>query len=434
MPAIWDGPHYLIWDARNLRTLVFEVSSSDEQELCAPTKPLEEVEASRLPPPKWLTAVLVLTNRCNLGCTYCYAEANRHSKANGAEGMTCQQVETILGGCLQRDIDRLYVSFLGGEPTLKPDCLKAAAQFLGEAGVPYSFHITTNGICPDFLQDWLIDSGFDFTVSSDGIPTDHDSQRPTVGGRSSSQRVERFIRRLADRGALFQVRATLTRQNVRNLPLAIEYWASLGVRFVHFELVDLFGRARFDKSPPDLQHYIDNFPDVLETAQNLGVYLVNSAFMKLLTPGTKFCTSTQGHRLHFNPDGSISSCYKVQRGFEGPADFVMGAVTCGRFIMDEPRRESLAERGADYFVECQLCFARSVCGGGCPLHHQLHAPTGHVDTKLCEVKRSLLRQAILQIHDCSIEGQASVLFGSTVYDALVEQKFQSQSKQRRSQL
>jgi radical SAM protein with 4Fe4S-binding SPASM domain len=430
MPAIWDGSRYLVWDGRNFRILVYE--NLPETTIVPPVSKDFSVSQPVLErAPNWLSAVLVLTNRCNLGCTYCYAEANEHVETNGTDGMTTDQVKNILASCLQRGIDRLYVSFIGGEPTLKRDCLQTAVEFLEESSSSYSLHIITNGTSAQLFQDWLIDKRFDFTVSSDGLPGDHDAQRPTLGGQGSSNRVERFISRLVERRALFQVRATITERNVANLPRAIEYWASLGVRFVHFELVDIFGRARFLNGTPDLGRYIDVLSDVIDTAQRLGVYLVNSAFMKLLVPSTAFCTSTRGQRLHFNPDSSVSACYKIQRKAGSPENFVIGDVTRQGMNLDENKRQDLKAFGASYFVECQSCFARTVCGGGCPLHQQLHAPPGHVDQRLCDVKRGILRHAIMQIYECSRKREASILFGSSLYDALVEKKFEPQNSNNR---
>ncbi len=431
MPAIWDGTQYLVWDGRNFRILVFDALP---EKTCEPNASNDRsvFQPSPEPAPDWLSAVLVLTNRCNLGCTYCYAEANEHIETNGGEGMATDQVKNILASCLQRDIDRLYVSFIGGEPTLKRDCLQTAVKFLEDSSSSYSLHIITNGTCAEPFQDWLIDKRFDFTVSSDGLPGDHDAQRPTLGAQGSSHRVERFIIRLVERGALFQVRATITERNIANLPRAVEYWASLGVRFVHFELVDLFGRARFLSAAPDLGRYIDVLPEVIDTAQRMGVYLVNSAFMKLLVPNTAFCTSTRGQRLHFNPDSSVSACYKIQRKAGSPQNFVIGDVTRQGMQLDEDKRHRLKEFGSSYFLECQSCFARTVCGGGCPLHQQLHAPHGHVDQRLCDVKRGILRRAIIQIHECSLKGEVSVLLGSPLYDSLVEKKFEIQDNQNGS--
>ena len=70
--------------------------------------------------------------------------------------------------------------------------------------------------------------------------------------------------------------------------------------------------------------FIKNFKKGLTKADELGMYIINSAYMNIFTPSTYFCTSMNDEKSILNCDGSISKCYKVQYKSEDFKGFLYG--------------------------------------------------------------------------------------------------------------
>ncbi|MGH7253583.1 MAG: radical SAM protein, partial [Nitrospiraceae bacterium] len=150
--------------------------------------PLINEEPLNDPPLRALS--LAVAQKCNLGCTYCYAQQGEFGGM--AKNMPLATVlESV--DLLFRDTtpgERVNLSFLGGEPLMNRRAIHAATaravELSKEKRVPVTFSITTNGtlIKPED-GDFFEEHGFGVTVSLDGPQPVHDLLRPTKGGRGS---------------------------------------------------------------------------------------------------------------------------------------------------------------------------------------------------------------------------------------------------------
>src|SRR6185312_10349005 len=158
---------------------------------------------------------LAIAQKCNLGCTYCYAEGGSFGgiQKNMPDRVAIDAVSRLIDEA--RPGDRVNVAFLGGEPLTNRTALIATTKFAiaraADRGVQASFSITTNGtlVTPDdgaFFER----HGFAVTVSIDGIGEDHDRLRPFKGGRGSFARIAERIRPLLAMQRRMQVSARVT--------------------------------------------------------------------------------------------------------------------------------------------------------------------------------------------------------------------------------
>ncbi len=92
---------------------------------------------------------LAIAQKCNLGCTYCYAQQGEFGDApkNMALETALAAVDLLVGAA--EPGAKLNLAFLGGEPLVNRATLRAAtlrAQEQAERrGATVSFSITTNG-------------------------------------------------------------------------------------------------------------------------------------------------------------------------------------------------------------------------------------------------------------------------------------------------
>ena len=418
LPCVWDGEEYIVFSpyaqkiasishqqldnpsfSKELRNMVFFGESLNE-------KSEEIAEVS-----------LIVTTDCNLNCKYCYAE-----KGNRPLYLQPGFAIRALKEVIKPFTKKIYITFFGGEPTLNIPVLRASIDYVESLGIGSKYHIVTNGVISDEILNFLIDNRFNLTVSMDGLPEINDVQRPMKNGKGSSIFVERTIKRLVKENAHFQVRTTITQFNVNNMIEAFQYWTSLGVKFVHFEPVNIGKRKVFSGFiAPDMEIYLKNVKRALDKADELGIYVINSAYMNLLTPSKYFCTIIGGERFLFTPDGGVSVCYRVQSLNDTLKDFIIGKYNSktDEFEIDTSKLKEFRNIKVDVFEKCKSCFARYVCGSGCPYRN--FTQTGSfqkVDRWMCDAKKELIHDAIIRIYKSSKNGKESVVLGTSIFENL----------------
>ncbi|MEM9505412.1 MAG: radical SAM protein, partial [Cyanobacteria bacterium P01_E01_bin.43] len=164
---------------------------------------------------------LAIAQKCNLGCTYCYAQAGDFGDV--AKSMSWEVAEAAVKRLFEdtQPGDRVNLSFMGGEPLInRPLIYKAtelAMAIAQERQVKVGFGITTNGTLltaadADFFERY----GFAVTVSLDGVGATHDRLRPFKGGGGSYDRILANLEPLLSRARQMSVsaRVTVTPQNL----------------------------------------------------------------------------------------------------------------------------------------------------------------------------------------------------------------------------
>lgn len=418
LPCVWDGEKYIIFSPYAQKIVSVSPQQFDEPLLQDELKDMRFFGKPLNEKPEEIAEIsLIVTTDCNLNCKYCYVE-----KRDKHLYMQPDFAVRALKEVINPSVNKFYITFFGGEPTLNMLVLRASIDYVESLGNEAKYHIVTNGVISDEVLNFLIDNRFNFTVSMDGQHGINDVQRPIKNGKGSSEFVESTIKKLVKKRAHFQVRMTVTKFNVYQMADAMEYWASLGVKFVHFEMVSI-GKQNVDKefSVPAKEIYLENVKRALDKAEKLGVYVINSAYMNLLTPSYYFCTIDGGERFLFTPDGGVSACYKVQNLNNDFQDFIVGRYNGERdkFEIDTLKLKKFRNINVDTFEECQNCFAKYICGSGCPYRN--FTQTGSfkkVDIQMCNIKKELIHDAIIRMYKNARNGKESVVLGTNVFENL----------------
>src|SRR5580704_14781476 len=107
------------------------------------------IDDTPLAPPPLRALSLAIAQKCNLGCTYCYAQQGEFGGAakNMALTEALRAVELLTANA--EPGARLNLAFLGGEPLVNRAVLRAACRRALELaqgrGATITFSITTNG-------------------------------------------------------------------------------------------------------------------------------------------------------------------------------------------------------------------------------------------------------------------------------------------------
>src|SRR5712692_3616528 len=183
---------------------------------------------------------LAIAQKCNLGCTYCYAQQGEFGGA--AKNMSSDTADEAVDLLLAGDAPgaRLNLAFLGGEPLINRSVLQSttrrAATLAERRGVTLTFSITTNGtLLSEADADFFEAFGFAVTVSLDGPQDVHDRLRMYKSGQGSFDRIMQNVRPLLSRQRRMQVsaRVTVTPSNL-GLRRALDTFIDAGFHSVGF--------------------------------------------------------------------------------------------------------------------------------------------------------------------------------------------------------
>lgn len=157
------------------------------------------------------TAVLLLTNDCQLRCRYCYADAGIGPIEELAGPVAEAAVRFVAASARDRGLGGFEVSLHGGgEPTRAWPVLQAAVEAARAQPVPARITMTSNGVWSKAQTRWILANVDAVTVSVDGAPATQDAHRPFASGRGSSPAVLRTLAALDEASFPYALRITAT--------------------------------------------------------------------------------------------------------------------------------------------------------------------------------------------------------------------------------
>lgn len=347
---------------------------------------------------------LYLSNDCQLACSYCFAAPARPLPApvwSGPQGgaiatLSIEQVHsgarTVAAHCRSRGLPFTVVMHGGGEPTrhwaLLQQAVAVTRAVAAAHGLRWWGYIATHGVIPQARARWLAREFDEVGLSCDGPPELQDAQRPTARGTPTSAMVVRTARLLAEEGASFAVRATVTAGNGHRVPeLARWLREELGAAVIRFEPAYL-GAASADAAEVDA--FAAAFWQARQWARSCGV-VVETSGVRIDEVHGPFCNPLR-NVLQLVPGGTASACFiasgtatpgeRALRLAEPPADG-------DGYRPAEPRVIALRQRAMRRHRQCADCFNVCHCTADCPDTCYALADHGSVGGARCQLNRQL---------------------------------------------
>lgn len=140
---------------------------------------------------------LMITERCNMQCTYCYERGNRN---NTPIDMSADQAYSYIRYALgHSDPNKPFaVTFFGGEPLLAYKTIIEILTRLRHLDRNIFYAITTNGtICNSEILNLFAEHSICLTISLDGNEATHDRHRKFCNGKGSYASIMKNIERIA---------------------------------------------------------------------------------------------------------------------------------------------------------------------------------------------------------------------------------------------
>lgn len=327
-----------------------------------------------------ITLYLLISEACNLRCTYCLNGTetyDRRGPAGLSTGIAVRAVETCLAELAPGG--RVEVAFFGGEPLLQWPRVKEiirACEGLRTANPDKRviYHLTSNLTAPPTdLVEWVTRYGIRVLCGIDGPPDIHDRCRTYAGGGPSHERSAAVIRRLVDAGAEVTLRATVTSLNVDRIEEVAAHHDALGAAtslFVPLRPVNSDGQVADERMLPDPRTLIASALGLRRRPSGKACLFPFNDFSATIRPGVRHpvaCGAPHGTTYVVRTNGDVYPCIYLV----GHPRYRLGNVA-GR-LDHEPLARMMAELHVDRREDCAACAWRYACGGGCLVMVQARA-------------------------------------------------------------
>ncbi len=326
------------------------------------------------------TLVVNVTNQCNLSCEYCYeyGEDKIVDTENGkkpkfmSEETARQSVEFMLDASGTNDVARM--TFFGGETLLNLPVLKKTIPYArrrgSEVGKHVEFSLTTNATLLDAdTIEFLAENDIGVTVSIDGPRDMQNRFRVFHDGRGSYDVVLPKIKALLARHTSRPVgaRVTLTSEVLDVVRIFRHLTEEIGFHDVGFapvttspNLPHALGRSGFDQMLAQFRELADDFLEAALANRPHGFTNVRDTLEEIHKGASKAYPCGAGiGLLGVATDGDVALCHR----FAGSDEHKMGTVATG--IDQTQRQDFLEKHHIDHKTDCNVCWARPMCAGGC---------------------------------------------------------------------
>lgn len=347
---------------------------------------------------------LHLAHDCNLRCQYCFASTGGFGgQRKLMEFDTAKQAIDLLVE-LSEGRKNLEVDFFGGEPMLNFDVLKKTVEYARglekEKGKNFRFTVTTNGLTLNEENiEYINREMSNVVLSIDGRKEVNDRLRVRIDGTGSYDSIVPKMQQLVQgRGTKeYYVRGTYTRYN---LDFDKDVLQLFDLGFDQISVEPVVGPETDDYAiqegdiPAIEQSYERLMDELVERRANKKDNFNFFHFMLDLENGPcaikrlKGCGSGNEY-VAVTPDGEIYPCHQ----FVGNPQFIMGDVKNG--LTKPELKQEFADANLFNKPECQTCWAKFFCSGGCNANNYTFSNSMLKPHKLsCELEKTRLECAI----------------------------------------
>ncbi|MDD3875720.1 MAG: radical SAM protein [Bacteroidales bacterium] len=355
-------------------------------------EPLEDL----IKPLRWpsdSTKISILPNyKCNFSCSYCYSAKGRSGKELTKKGLT-----TMLDGFItpeKQGKGELGIFFAGGgEPLLSWPLVKYGLTYAHtltkEYGLKIYFKIITNGgiITDDMIETFLKYKVF-VCVSYEILEDIQNLQR------GHFETVTKNISHMIEKGLIPSVNATITKNNVFLQKEMVETLISRFPKINSINFDPVMDRNAFN-SIEDLKKFYDDFTNQYFVARKIAKAdhrgLNCTIRDKFEGINNRYCPGF----LCLTPEGTISACHKVSSPVEDYFELCnYGDTKNGKIVYNLQKFDTLININVKSYSECENCFAKWHCGGGCLAHRNHFSKDMHF--AVCHFNKNFFKRLLLE--------------------------------------
>lgn len=357
---------------------------------------------------------LHVAHTCNLNCEYCFASQGKY---HGERALMSFEVgKRALDFLVENSGTRhnLEVDFFGGEPLMNWQVVKDLVAYARElektVDKHFRFTLTTNGmLVDDDVIDFANREMDNVVMSLDGRKEINDHFRKTVGNVGSFDiivpKFQKFVK--ARSGKSYYIRGTFTHRNP-DFTKDIQTMLDLGFDELSMEPVVCPPTDKYALTEDDKQIIFKEYEklaDMMIERRKAHKPFTFYHYMLDLEGGPCIYKRISGcgsgtEYLAVTPTGELYPCHQ----FVGNKDYLMGDIWQGVNRLDI--RDKFKQCNAYSRPECENCWARLYCSGGCAAN--AYNATGDINGVYgygCDLFKKRIECAIMLKVDEQLNGE-----------------------------
>ena len=337
--------------------------------------------------------VFLLSNSCNLGCSYCYAQNNRRNDI-----LSLNKIISMIDYVFSvhaNDEKKLEISFLGGgEPTFHWDLLTKVIVYIRKKAALLKLNVRigfpTNGtlLNEDRIR-FLVDNDVHVGLSFDILPEIQNRQRPFAqSNKGTYDTISNNIDLLNKYGVQTRFRTTITPEVVSRMREMVQhsFMRFPYVKKIHFEPAYPLEDDKLLNNDFEAfyEEFIRSFMIAYKTGQSLGIKVNTAATNTLNKIKPRYCKG----ELCVIPSGDIVICHRAS----SKEDIRFSAFNYGKVdetgvYVDLKEFAKIQSKINDIPEKCRRCFSKWHCAGMCISNRMMFSEKHY--NSYCNYVRSL---------------------------------------------
>lgn len=330
---------------------------------------------------------IMLTNKCNLTCSFCYIrEKNQVSPADevGRNIRTCEwfmdQYRKDMGE-IPPDRRRVQINMYGGEPTVAWDSVQALSDWSKTINdVKVKIGLVTNMVLMDEEKiDYCIANQVSISPSIDGCREVEDMFRVRADGTKVSDLVYANAKILTSKIGGRSCRSTFAPETVRYMFDSVRF-VTEELGFVTVNQILAGGVKWSDSDIAIVEEQTGKITDwwlqKMREGKHYSIYYLRNMFKGIWTPVRRrgLCSSGVTH-VAVDTDGNMYPCHRFCNADTLP-EYKMGNIHVEGFGNESLRRKLMAFDLAEHHKDkCSRCIAVNSCMALC-LHEMMLSGNG----------------------------------------------------------
>jgi uncharacterized protein len=317
-----------------------------------------------------VTCEILITNACNLDCSYCIAKNLPGPPMNIDIGE--KAIDLII--YLAEGGKSIEFIFSGGEPLTEYPVLFYLIEYASrrgrENGMQISFVLKTNGtILNSNILDMILKYSINVVVSVDGTQLIHDKHRITSNGKRTHGTVCRNIKRLLENQVNCSASITVHPDTARFVKSSVQWIFNLGIE--NMDIGPAYGTVEWsDSETSALSQSLMDVAIFVREIFNRGRHINISPIEKESEHVGNILSDIWGCRaassnLAFLPNGNISGCSALAMHADKFPKLIIGDVFNGMDQVATDNLLMLSQTGIEDRKLCKRCQTASNCTGGC---------------------------------------------------------------------
>lgn len=355
---------------------------------------VKKICKERIAPPRINTCVLVLTEKCNLRCRYCFIEKNlscRTTCDSMSTEVASQAIEYFSKQVSNNDI--VSIILYGGEPLMNFDAISIIINTIKKLQkqnkLPSEIHISinTNGtLITEEIAKYFSDHNVTVSISIDGNRF-HNRDRVYPNNKESFDDVIKGLKICRNNHVKYGISITATPDLLKNYKDCIDFVKNLNPLKVGINPLLAAGELypEYGRDFCDMMIYAKKVLNECEIEEDrLTDRLI---YLKSRCIRYHDCSAAKGEQIVITPDGSVGICHE----FIGSRDFFISDIWSDDLLSNNAELNNWTLRTPILTDECQNCMALGICGGGCPANaYNIYGDLMKIDKNCCGTSKRLV--------------------------------------------